>query len=177
MSSVSKCGKAFVTTVLSIVIVVLLVRTVNHQKKEAFVYDLIRRLDTTESPFPKNTVVFVRSGNMSEITVFVKSQNYDNNHSGYYIVDINRHDHSILTTEGWTLGTSTSMEDTSALQNIAMQFSKYCVPRIDVDLAGNIMVYLDDVETLGLIKILDINYIHIGDKTLSHIDGNWYKCR
>lgn len=61
--------------------------------------------------------------------------------------------------------------------NIAMQFSKYCVPRIDVDLAGNIMVYLDDVETLGLIKILDINYIHIGDKTLSHIDGNWYKCR
>ncbi len=177
MSNISKCGKAFVTTVLSIVIVVLLVKTVNHQKREAFVHDLIRRLDMMESPFPKNTVVFVRSGNRSEITVFVKSQIYDNHHSGYYIVDINRQDHSILTTEGWTLGTSTSKEDTSALQNIAMQFSTYDVPRIDVDLAGNIMVYLDDVESLGLIKVSDINHIHVSDKTLNHIEGNWYKCR
>ncbi len=177
MSNVSKCGKAFVVTALSIVIVALLVKTVNYQKREAFVHDLIRRLDMTESPFPKNTVVFVRSGNRSEITVFVKSQIYDNNHPGYYIVDINRQDHSILTTEGWTSGTSTSKEDTSALQNIAMQFSKYDVPRIDVDSAGNIMVYLDDVETLGLIKVFDMNHIHVSDKILNPIEGNWYKCR
>ena len=165
MSNVSKCDKAFIATVLLIIIAFLLVKTVNHQKREAFIHDLIRKFDMTESPFPKNTVVFVRSGNRNEITVFVKSQIYDNNHSGYYIVDINRHDHSILATEGWTLGTLTSKEDTSALQNIAMQFSKYDVPRIDVDLAGNIMVYLDNVESVGLIKVSDINHIHVSDKT------------
>ena len=62
MSSVSKCGKAFVTTVLSIVIVVLLVRTVNHQKREAFVHDLIRRLDTTESPFRRTQSFLCEAG-------------------------------------------------------------------------------------------------------------------
>ncbi len=58
-----------------------------------------------------------------------------------------------------------------------MQFSKYDVPRIDVDSAGNIMVYLDDVETLGLIKVFDMNHIHVSDKILNPIEGNWYKCR
>lgn len=172
MKSLSVLGKIVVFTIVLIIPVII----VGKLKERGLTYDIIKNLNL-DDPFPKNSVIFVRSGDRQTITVFIKSQAYDNDHPGFYVVNISRGDHTIKSTGGWTVGSPTTKEDTCALQNIALSFSKLGIPRIDVDSSGSILVYLDDVETLGLIKISDMRHTGLNEKELVHITGEWYKCK
>ena len=54
---------------------------------------------------------------------------------------------------------------------------KYNVQRLDVDSIGNVFVYLYDVETLSIVKVVSENKITrlLKNKGVRHIQGEWYK--
>ncbi len=42
------------------------------------------------------------NGDKQTITVFIKSQAYDNDHPNFYVVNISRDNHTITSTDDWT---------------------------------------------------------------------------
>ncbi len=67
--------------------------------------------------------------------------------------------------------------DTLKLQGLAQKFMQYEIPRLDVDTAGNVFVYLKDFETLALVRFVNDSELqkHSKETKWSNIRGNWYK--
>lgn len=66
--------------------------------------------------------------------------------------------------------------DTLLLQQIAQSFMKYEIPRLDVDVEGNVFVYMKDVETLALARFeKDSEFLKKYIDEWVNIKGNWYK--
>ena len=69
--------------------------------------------------------------------------------------------------------------DTLKLQQLAQTFMRYRIPRLDVDTAGNVFVYVKDVETLALVGFANENELQKRSKETKwiNIKSNWYKPR
>ena len=65
--------------------------------------------------------------------------------------------------------------DTLKLQHLAQTFIMYRIPRLDVDTAGNVFVYLKDVETLALVRFIDEKEMLKDPREWVNIEDNWFK--
>lgn len=67
--------------------------------------------------------------------------------------------------------------DTAKLQHLAQLFTQYKIPRLNVDTAGNVFVYLKDFETLALVKFMSESELKKWSKETkwTNVKGKWYK--
>lgn len=72
---------------------------------------------------------------------------------------------------------SSSINDSLILQQLVFTFMEYQVPRLEVDIDGNVFVYLKDVETLGMVKFANKDELLKRSKEMKwvRITENWYK--
>ena len=97
---------------------------------------------------------------------------------GYYLIRLKKPDYQVVEME-WTLIENNVKADTIKLQHLAQTFIMYRIPRLNVDTAGNVFVYLKDVETLALVRFTDENELQKRSKEAKwiNINHNWYKSR
>lgn len=123
----------------------------------------------------KNVSIFIRGFDEEKNPIIMIDAPYwiKDTNVGLYVVRLNKKNYRIIKT-GWTWKKS-KIADTIKLQRLAQAFIKYKIPRLDVDTAENVFVYIGDPETLALTRFADNNEL------LKHCDmwkkfkGNWYK--
>lgn len=97
---------------------------------------------------------------------------------GYYLIRLKKQDYQVVEMK-WTLIENNVKVDTIKLQHLAQTFIMYRIPRLNVDTAGNVFVYLKDVETLALGRFANEKELHKRSKEAKwvNIKHNWYKPR
>lgn len=96
----------------------------------------------------------------------------------FYLIVLNNQNHEIVEMD-WKLIENNVKADTIKLQQLAQTFIMYRIPRLNVDTAGNVFVYLKDVETLALVRFANENELQKRSKEVKwiNIKHNWYKRR
>ena len=63
------------------------------------------------------------------------------------------------------------------IQQLAQTFMQYNISGLKVDEGGNVFAYLNDAETLSLVRFNDINETQKEDKKVKWIKNrhNWYR--
>lgn len=128
------------------------------------------------SPF-KGINVFKRGGDgnnqilVMDVSYFVN----DSSKTGCYVVTLDKKNHHV-TKAKWTTEYHVD-SDTTKLQQLAQVFMRYEIPRLNVDKAGNVFVYLKDIETLALVRFVNESELQTRSKETRWISikGNWYK--
>lgn len=97
---------------------------------------------------------------------------------GYYLIRLKEQNYQVVEMK-WTLIENNVKADTIKLQHLAQTFIMYRIPRLNVDTAGNVFVYLKDVETLALVKFTNENELQKRSREVKwiNIKHNWYKPR
>jgi hypothetical protein len=123
----------------------------------------IRDLDKERNP-----IIFVNAPHLI----------YDTSKVGVYGLILNKQNYKVINSK-WTLTENYVNADTLKLQHLAQSFMKYNVPHLMVDTAGNVFVYLKDVETLAFVRFTNDNEMQKNNKeyTWKKIKNrnNWYK--
>lgn len=123
-----------------------------------------------------NVHIFIRDEDSGNPIVMMNAPNLVNDTSdiGLYVLQLDKNDYHVLDSK-WTYGGEEIDADISKMQQLAKVFINYKIPRLYVDEAGNVFVYLKDVESLAMIRITDS--LHF-PKSFNHswvrIRGNWY---
>lgn len=93
--------------------------------------------------------------------------------TGSYIVILDKKNYKAIDTRLILTGDI----DTIKLQKLAQTFIKYEIPRIEVDIVGNVFVYLKDVETLALVRFFNESELQKRSQEMRWIKvkDNWYK--
>jgi hypothetical protein len=116
--------------------------------------------------------IFYRSQNV----IFINAPNlvYDTERVGVCVIILDKNNQIIKTK--WTLTEDYVNADTVQLQQLAQTFMKYEIPRLNVDKQGNVFVYLADVETLALVRFVNIDeLLKYPKREWVNISNNWYK--
>lgn len=124
--------------------------------------------------------IFIRGGDKERNPIiFINAPHLVNDSSrvGYYIAILNKENYQVIVTK-WT--TEHHIEaDTLKLQQLAQTFMKYKIPRLNVDTAGNVFVYLKDIETLAFVKFANESELRKRSKETEWVkidDKNtWYR--
>ena len=125
----------------------------------------------------KDVHIYIRDVDRGNPILMMNAPNlvYDTSDVGLYVLQLDKNDHHVLDSK-WTYGGREIDADTSKMQQLAQSFINYKIPRLFVDEAENVFVYLKDVETLAMTRIADS--LHL-PKTFNYswvkIKGNWYK--
>jgi len=95
---------------------------------------------------------------------------------GCYVVILDKKNYQVIETK-WTLIENYVNADTIKLQKLAQTFMKYEIPRLNVDIQGNVFVYLADIETLALVQFINESELLKRSKETKwvNIKNNWYK--
>ena len=94
---------------------------------------------------------------------------------GFYVIVLDKKNSQIAETK-WALTENNVNADTVKLQQLALAFIKYEIPRLNVDKNGNVFVYLKDFETLALVRFIDNSeFFKRYCKAYKNIKSNWYK--
>lgn len=127
----------------------------------------------------KDVDVFKRGGDKNQqiLAMFISYHINDNSKTGCYLVTLDKKNCHILKTK-WT--TEHHIEaDTLKLQQLAQTFMKYKIPRLNVDTAGNVFVYLKDIETLAFVKFANESELRKRSKETEWVKINdkntWYR--
>ena len=124
----------------------------------------------------KNVSVFIRGGdNQRNPIIFVDAPHLvrDTSKVGCYVVMLDKKTTKVIKAK-WM--TEYDVEaDTLKLQHLAQTFIMYRIPRLDVDTAGNVFVYLKDVETLALVRFIDEKEMLKDPREWINIKDNWFK--
>ena len=124
----------------------------------------------------KNVSVFIRGGdNQRNPIIFVDAPHLvrDTSKVGCYVVTLDKKTYQVIKAK-WM--TEYDVEaDTLKLQHLAQTFIMYRIPRLDVDTAGNVFVYLKDVETLALVRFIDEKEMLKDPREWINIKDNWFK--
>lgn len=125
----------------------------------------------------KDIEVFKRGGDKNQqiLAMFVSYLVNDNSKTGCYLVTLDKKNYQVIKAK-WT--TEYNVEaDTVKLQQLAQTFMKYKIPRLNVDTAGNVFIYLKDVETFALARFANENEMLKRSKEMKWIEvkENWYK--
>jgi hypothetical protein len=116
--------------------------------------------------------IFYRSQNV----IFINAPNliYDTVKVGYYVVKLDKKNSQITETK-WMMKNNVNA-DTVQLKQLAQTFMKYEIPRLNVDKHGNVFVYLADIETLALVRFVNIDeLLKYPKREWVNISNNWYK--
>jgi hypothetical protein len=124
----------------------------------------------------KNGSVFIRGGDSQRNPIiFVDAPHLvrDTSKVGCYVVMLDKKTTKVIKAK-WM--TEYDVEaDTLKLQHLAQTFIMYRIPRLDVDTAGNVFVYLKDVETLALVRFIDEKEMLKDPREWINIKDNWFK--
>ena len=124
----------------------------------------------------KNVSVIIRGGDSQRNPIiFVDAPHLvrDTSKVGCYVVILDKKNHQVIKAK-WM--TEYDVEaDTLKLQHLAQTFIMYRIPRLDVDTAGNVFVYLKDVETLALVRFIDEKEMLKDPREWVNIKDNWFK--
>jgi hypothetical protein len=124
----------------------------------------------------KNGSVFIRGGDSQRNPIiFVDAPHLvrDTSKVGCYVVMLDKKTTKVIKAK-WM--TEYDVEaDTLKLQHLAQTFIMYRIPRLDVDTAGNVFVYLKDVETLALVRFIDEKEKLKYPREWINIKDNWFK--
>lgn len=97
---------------------------------------------------------------------------------GYYTLKMDTQDYNIPYMH-WICADKEVELDTIRLKHLAQTFMKYKIPRMDVDTAGNVFIYLKDVETLALVRFANEDELQKRNRestwTKVKNTDNWYK--
>ena len=97
---------------------------------------------------------------------------------GYYTLKMDTQDNNI-TYMHWICADKEVELDTIKLQHLAKNFMKYQIPRIDVDTAGNVFVYIKDFETRAFVRFANEDELkkRSMESTWTKVKttDNWYK--
>jgi len=128
----------------------------------------------------KNVSLFIRGGDSERNPIIVVDAPHlvrDTSKVGFYVVILDKKTDQVIKAK-WM--TEYDVEaDTLKLQQLAQTFMRYRIPRLDVDTAGNVFVYVKDVETLALVGFANENELQKRSKETKwiNIKSNWYKPR
>ena len=128
-----------------------------------------------------NVSVFIRGSDREKNPIIMINAPYlihDTSKVGLYVVTLDKNDHRIINTK-WTLTEDCINADTIKLQYLVQTFMRYKIPRLKVDKQGNVFVYLNDNETLALVKFANNNEFEKRNKDVKwiKIKQDWYKPR
>lgn len=171
----NKCFIKYSLSLISLSVTIILVSHCSSCSKEK---DFIAEHEFDNFCLFHNTHVFIRGKDVTDNTIVMihaPALVRDTSCCGLYVVTFDENNH--LSNTKWTLTSATTDADTTMLQHIAKQFLNYNVQRLDVDSIGNVFVYLYDVETLSIVKVVSENKITrlLKNKGVRHIQGEWYK--
>ena len=95
---------------------------------------------------------------------------------GCYVVILDKKNYQVTETKWTSTGTFVNA-DTIKLQQLAQTFMKYEIPHLNVDSAGNVFIYLKDIETLALVRFVNENELQKRSQEMKWIKvkGSWYK--
>jgi hypothetical protein len=98
--------------------------------------------------------------------------------AGYFVITLDKQNYQAIETK-WTLTENNVNADTIKLQQLAQTFMKYEIPRLNVDTAGNVFVYLANVETLAFVQFINESELLKRSKETKWIKvkNNWYKLK
>ncbi|MDI6832238.1 MAG: hypothetical protein QMD02_00125 [Bacteroidales bacterium] len=129
-----------------------------------------------------NVHIFIRDEDRESIVIMLNAPYFikDTLGIGLYIVTLNRKSHQII--EGkWSLTEHHVEADTLKLEQLAQTFMKYKIPRLYIDTAGNVFIYLKDVETLSLVRFANEDELQkrSSESTWTKVKNtdNWYKLK
>lgn len=124
-----------------------------------------------------NVSVFIRgvdSENNPIVMIDAPHWIYDTSRVGLYVVILDKKSNQIIKTK-WTLTENIVDADSVKLQQLIQTFIKYRIPRLNVDTAGNVFVYLKDCETLTLARFVgDNEFTKYNIEAWKKIKNNWY---
>ncbi len=128
----------------------------------------------------KNVSIFIRSVDSERNPIiFITAPHLisDTSDIRCYFVKLNRKSHQII--EAHWMAEHHVEADALKLQQLALTFIKYRVPRLKVDTIGNVFVYMRDVETLALVRFVNKKELQKQDKEIKWVEigHNWYKPR
>lgn len=127
----------------------------------------------------KNVSVFIRGQDIEKnpiVMVNAPSWVNDNAKTGLYVITLDKTNYQIINTK-WTLTEGRVNADTVMIQQLAQTFMQYNISGLKVDEGGNVFAYLNDAETLSLVRFNDINETQKEDKKVKWIKNrhNWYR--
>ena len=97
---------------------------------------------------------------------------------GYYTLKMDTQDYDIPYMH-WICADKEVELDTIKLQHLKKNFMKYQIPRIDVDTAGNVFVYIKDFETRAFVRFANEDELkkRSMESTWTKVKttDNWYK--
>lgn len=112
------------------------------------------------------------------LVIYGYAPDFINNTSkvGYYLIRLKEQNYQVVEMK-WTLIENNDKADTIKLQHLAQTFIMYRIPRLNVDTAGNVFVYLKDVEKLALVRFANENELQKRSREVKwiNIKHNWYK--
>lgn len=154
--------------------IVLLLGSCCEQTKERVFLDQYEFEDFSQFKYVN---VFKRGGDKNEqiLAMFVSYLVNDISRTGCYLITLDKKNHQVIKAK-WT--TEYNVEtDTAKLQQLAQTFMKYKIPRLNVDKAGNVFVYLANVETLAFVRFINESELQKRSKETKWIKvkNNWYK--
>lgn len=127
----------------------------------------------------KDVDVFKRGGDKNQqiLAMFLSYIVNGNSKTGCYLVTLDKKNYQVIKAK-WTAEYYVEA-DTVKLQQLAQTFMKYKIPRLNVDAAGNVFIYLKDVETLALVRFANEDELLKRNKETKWIkvENNWYKPR
>jgi len=132
------------------------------------------------SQFKEVDMSFRGADKQKNLVIYGYAPDLINNTSkvGYYLIRLKNQNYQVVEMK-WTLIENNVKADTIKLQHLAQTFIMYRIPRLNVDTAGNVFVYLKDVETLALVRFANENELQKRNKEVKwiNIKHNWYKPR
>lgn len=153
-------------------ILICFISCIEQSRREAF---LSKYAIEDFSPFKELTIV-KRGGNHNEYGLALDSPCFVNDtlKTCCYFIRLDKKSNQVIRAE-WTTETKVTA-DTLKLQELAQVFIKYEIPRLDVDIEGNVFVYLKDIETLSMAQFADNSgFLKHYHQAWTRIKGNWYK--
>jgi len=159
----------------SCLMMILLINCFGQSKEKAF----IAKYEFEDFSQFNNVHIFIRGGDSEKNPIImINAPNLVNDTSrvGLYVVILDKKKYQVIETK-WTLTEYYVDADTVKLQQLAQAFMKYEIPHLYVDIAGNVFVYLRDVETLALVRFANKSELLKRSKETKWIKvkDNWYK--
>ncbi len=157
-------------------IMLLLVNCCGQNKEKAF----LAQYEFEDFSQFNGVSVFIRGGDREKNPIiFVNAPHLvnDNSKVGYYVVILDKKNCQVIKAKWMTEHYVEA--DTLKLQQLAQTFMKYKIPRMDVDTAGNVFIYLKDVETIALVRFANEDELkkRSRESTWTKVKNtdNWYK--
>lgn len=173
INKMNNMSKKMIKSCLIMLIMILLISCFGQSKEKAF----IAKHELENFSQFKGVNIFKRGGDKNDQILAIDASYFINDISRTecYVITLDKKNYQIKKSK-WTTEYYDDA-DTLKFQQLSQVFMKYEIPRIDVDIEGNVFVYLKDVEALALVRFVNENELLKRSKEMKWIKvkDNWYK--